>query len=149
MEGYCTHNPEDWNNNESAGDILGPPRSTDKTTQIIKVSKGAKIRNRYNQVPLSKSIIRSCDNSDKLIIFYDSFLVLKDMYHTRSKNPQVLKTSQTFRKYRKYWIPTHIGTHGNEQAKAGAFSDSVFSNFNPYINKYILNEWQPAWNGRI
>ena len=32
-------------------DFLGPPRSTDKTTQIIKVSKGEKIRNRYNQVP--------------------------------------------------------------------------------------------------
>ena len=31
--------------------LLGPPRSTDKTTLIIKVSKGAKIRNRYNQVP--------------------------------------------------------------------------------------------------
>ena len=33
------------------GDFLGPPRSTDKTTLIIKVSKGAKISNRYNQVP--------------------------------------------------------------------------------------------------
>ena len=33
------------------GDFLGPPRSTDKTTLIIKVSKGAKIRNRYNQAP--------------------------------------------------------------------------------------------------
>ena len=33
------------------GDFLGPPRSTDKTTLIIKVSKCAKIRNRYNQVP--------------------------------------------------------------------------------------------------
>ena len=33
------------------GDFLGPPRSTDKTTLIIKVSKGAKIRNQYNQVP--------------------------------------------------------------------------------------------------
>ena len=32
------------------GDFLGPPRSTDKTTLIIKVSKVAKIRNRYNQV---------------------------------------------------------------------------------------------------
>ena len=31
------------------GDFLGPPRSTDKTTLII--SKGAKIGNRYNQVP--------------------------------------------------------------------------------------------------
>ena len=33
------------------GYFLGPPRSTDKTTLIIKVSKGAKIRNGYNQVP--------------------------------------------------------------------------------------------------
>ena len=33
------------------GDFLGPPRSTDKTTLIIKVSEGAKIRNRHNQVP--------------------------------------------------------------------------------------------------
>ena len=33
------------------GDFFGLPRSTDKTTLIIKVSKGAKIRNRYNQVP--------------------------------------------------------------------------------------------------
>ena len=32
------------------GDFLGPPRSTDKTTLIIKVTKSAKIRNRYNQV---------------------------------------------------------------------------------------------------
>ena len=32
------------------GDFLGPPRSTDKTTLIFKVSKGAKNRNRYNQV---------------------------------------------------------------------------------------------------
>ena len=32
------------------GDFLGPPRSTDITTLIIKVGKGAKIRNRYNQV---------------------------------------------------------------------------------------------------
>ena len=40
------------------GDFLGPPRSTDKTTLIIKVRKGAKIRNRYNQVPhLTKPFI--------------------------------------------------------------------------------------------
>ena len=32
------------------GDFLRPQHSTDKTTLIIKVSKGAKIRSRYNQV---------------------------------------------------------------------------------------------------
>ena len=32
-------------------DFSGPPHSTDKTTHIIEVSKGAKIRYQYNQVP--------------------------------------------------------------------------------------------------
>ena len=36
---------------KARGDFLGPPRNTDKTTLITKVSKGAKIRNRYYQVP--------------------------------------------------------------------------------------------------
>ena len=36
--------------NERAGVFFGPPRSTDKTTLIIKVSKGSKIRDRCSQV---------------------------------------------------------------------------------------------------
>ena len=48
------------------GDFLGPPRSTDKTTLIIKVSKGAKIRNRYNQVPhLTQDTNGKVTNSQK------------------------------------------------------------------------------------
>ena len=39
--------------NGSAGRLLGPPRSTDKTTLTIKVRKRANIRNRYNQAPES------------------------------------------------------------------------------------------------
>ena len=45
------------------GDFLGLPRSTDKTTLIIKVSKDAKIGNRYNQVP-------QLTESDKLTVRY-------------------------------------------------------------------------------
>ena len=46
------------------GNFLGPPRSTDKTTLIIKVRKGAKIRNRYNQVShLSQDTNRKVKNS--------------------------------------------------------------------------------------
>ena len=46
------------------GDFLGPPRSTDKTTLIIKISKGAKIRNPYNQVPhLTQDTKRKVTNS--------------------------------------------------------------------------------------
>ena len=48
------------------GDFLGPPRSTDKTTLIIKVSKVAKIRNRYNQVPhLTQDTNGKVTNSQK------------------------------------------------------------------------------------
>ena len=48
------------------GDFLGLPRSTDKTTLIIKVSNGAKIRNRYNQGPhLSQSELEThCKGDD-------------------------------------------------------------------------------------
>ena len=47
------------------GDFLGPPGSTDKTTLIIKVSKVAKIRNRYNQVPhLTKNTIEDIQGQE-------------------------------------------------------------------------------------
>ena len=41
MEGDCTQTPVDWIGiiralNESKGRLLGPPRSTDKTTLIVK-----------------------------------------------------------------------------------------------------------------
>ena len=50
------------------GDFLGPPRSTDKTTLIIKVSKVAKIRNRYNQVPhLTQDTNGKVTNSQKTL----------------------------------------------------------------------------------
>ena len=50
------------------GDFLGPPRSTDKTTLIIKVSKGAKTRSRYNQVPHLTQYIRDRNNVKILYI---------------------------------------------------------------------------------
>ena len=43
------------------GDFLGRPRSTDKTTLIIKVRKRAKIRNQYNQAPHL-----TCDTNGKV-----------------------------------------------------------------------------------
>ena len=42
------------------GDFLGPPRSTDKTTLIIKVSKVAKIRNLKSHHGNTKEDIRHC-----------------------------------------------------------------------------------------
>ena len=50
------------------GDFLGPPRSTDKTYLMVNVSKGAKIRNRYNQVPhLTQDINGKVMNSQSAV----------------------------------------------------------------------------------
>ena len=46
------------------GGFLGPPHSTDKTTLKIKVSKEAKIRNRYNQaLHLTQDTTRESDKN--------------------------------------------------------------------------------------
>ena len=56
MEGDCTHNPEDWNNKSikwKCGETFQGRHAaqTKNKTLTIKVRKGAKIRNRYSQVP--------------------------------------------------------------------------------------------------
>ena len=42
-------------------------------------------------VDLALDFIRTCDTSNKCIIFSDSLSVLKAMNHTSSKNPQIQK----------------------------------------------------------
>ena len=86
------------------------------------------------------------------------------MNHTSSKNPQIQKLLEKCHKLLASkeivlcWIPSHIGIQGNEmvdqQAKSSLslepFSFKIpFSNFEPSINKYILEEWQTSWNNSI
>ena len=44
-----------------------------------------------NAVDLALDFIRTCDTNNKFIIFSESLSVLKAMYHTSSKNPQIQK----------------------------------------------------------
>ena len=53
------------------------------------------------------------------------------------------------------WVHSHVGIYGNEQVDKKA-KESLnleqtnfkipFVNFKPFINEYILNEWQSTWS---
>ena len=103
-------------------------------------------------VDLALDFICTCDANNKFIIFSDSLSVLKAMNHTSSKNPQIQKLLEkclellAFKEIVLCWIPIHIGIQGNEmvdkQAKTSLSLEPTsfkipFSNFKPYINKYI------------
>ena len=115
-------------------------------------------------VDLALDFTRTCDTSNKFIIFSDSLSVLKAMNHTSSKNPQILKLLEKCNELLANkdivicWIPSHIGIQGNKmvdrQAKTSLSLEPTsfkipFSNFKPSINKYILDQWQTSWNNSI
>ena len=71
-------------------------------------------------VDLALAFIRTCDTSNKFIIFSDSLSVLKAMNHTSSKNPQIQKFLDKCHELLEIKenvlcsIPGHIGILGNE-----------------------------------
>ena len=71
-------------------------------------------------VDLALDFIRTCETNNKFIIFSDSISVLKAVYHTSSKNPQIQKLLEKFHELLAnkeivlFWIPSHIGIQGNE-----------------------------------
>ena len=85
------------------------------------------------------------------------------MNRTSSRYPQNQKLLEKCHELLAYkeivlcWIPSHIGIQGNEmvdqQAKTSFTVEPTFkisfSNFKPYINKYILDQWQTSWNNSI
>ena len=86
-------------------------------------------------IDLALDFISTCDANNKFIIFSDS-LILKEMNHTSSKNPQIQKLLEkchellAFKEIALCWIPSHIGIQGNEmidkQAKNIAFIRTNF-----------------------
>ena len=105
-------------------------------------------------IDLALDFIADCEISNNFIIFSDSLSVLKSLDHTSSKNPQIQKLLEKQHELSIYneiiycWIPSHIGIPGNENVDLKA-KESLnlhptnlpiqFSNFKPFINRYILN----------
>ena len=113
---------------------------------------------------LALDLIADCKTSNKFVIFSDSLSVLKSLDHTSSKNPQIQKLLEKHHDLSEFneivfcWIPSHIGIAGNESVDQKA-KDSLnlhpinftlpFSNFKPFINRYIVNKWQLLWNNSV
>ena len=115
-------------------------------------------------IDLALDFIAVCEISNNFIIFSDSLSVLKSLDHTSSKKPQIQKLLEKQHDLSIYneiiycWIPSYIGIPGNENVDLKA-KESLnlhptnfpiqFSNFKPFINRYILNNWQTSWSNRV
>ena len=102
--------------------------------------------------------------SERFVIFSDSLSVLKALNHTSSKNSQIqiiLEQHHEISKTKEVifcWIPGHVNITGNETADRKAkeslkLNTSMFeitsNNFKPFINNYVLSEWQASWDTAV
>ena len=112
-------------------------------------------------IDLALDFINSCFLSDKFLIFSDSLSVLKALNHTSSRNSQIQKLLEKHHEITKSkeilfcWLPSHTDITGNEAADRKAKEslklnmstfEIPFNNFKPFINTYILSEWQKSWD---
>ena len=112
-------------------------------------------------IDLALDFINSCFLTDKFLIFSDSLLVLKALNHTSSRNSQIQKLLEKLpeitnrKKILFCWLPSHVDITGNEAADKKAKEslklnvatfEVPFNNFKPFINTYILSEWQKSWD---
>ena len=115
-------------------------------------------------IDLALDFIDNFTLSERFVIFSDSLSVLKALNHTFSKNLQIQKILEKHHEISKTkevifcWISGHVNITGNETADRKAkeslkLNTSMFeipsNNFTPFINNYVLSEWQASWDTAV
>ena len=113
---------------------------------------------------LAMKIVASSDEH-KFIICSDSLSCLLAIENFKVMNPNILKIIQIYKALVAlgkevvfFWIPSHVGIHGNtvvDQEAKNALKNNVincdipFTDFKPVIFKYISGLWQSGWDLQV
>ena len=104
-------------------------------------------------------------NFQKSIICSDSHSCLQALGNLKFESPDICSAlvqlhniSETGKEVILCWIPSHVGIRGNDKADTAAKAalhlpitdyKVPFSDYKMYINRYIFNRWQDAWNNAV
>ena len=130
---------------------------SDDYSETMRIPDGSSIFTaEAKAIDLALDLIANCETSNNFVIFSDSLSVFKSLDYTSSKNAQIQKLLEKHHDLSKSneiiycCIPSHIGIAGNENVDQKA-KDSLnlhpinfplpFSNFKPFINRYIVNNY--------
>ena len=130
---------------------------SDNFSETIRVLDGSSsFTAEANIIDLVLGLIVDCDTSNKLVIFSDS--LFRSYVFKKSPNSEANERYYDLAEYNEKvicWIPSHISIAGDENVDQKA-KDSLnlhptnflfpYSNFEPFINIYIVNKWQILWN---
>ena len=143
---------------------VGCAFTTNNFSKTLRLPDGASIFTaEIKAVELALEFIKT-NPDNKFITFSDSLSGLKALNHSYSRNAQVQNLLEKHHEISKSkeiifcWLPSHIGIRGNEKADKKAKEalnlnvtnfTIPFTNFKPYIHRYILSKWQSSWDNAV
>ena len=147
------------------GEKVGCAFVSGNHSDSIRISDGSSVFTaEAKAIDLALDFIGNFTPTERFVIFSDSLSVLKALNHTFSKNSQIQKILEKHHEISKTkevifcWIPSHVNITGNETADRKAkeslkLNTSMFeipsNNFKPFINNYVLSQWQASWNTAV